>query len=264
MSPRKLLLNLFLASIAVNASLGIWALLVDDFGETQGKILASSFLVSAAMLSALINAPAIGRRVRWPAPLAGAVAGAAGFSLFIVLLWVEPDGESWFKLAGSLLVVAGAATLAGSLAMVGLADRFIVLERITDALIALLAATILITIWGEVDEDWMGRLIGVEAVLVAAFTLAIPAVARFGGPAGRPPATGPPAIRFCPACGNPVTERPLGTGVVGSCGRCGLIFDVVAGMSSNRSADPADRWEERPLALRGSRSSREADSEVTR
>ncbi len=264
MSPRKLLLNLFLVSIAINALLGIWALLVDDFGDTQGKILASSFLVSAAMLSALINAPAIGRRVHWPAPAGGAVAGAAGFTLFLVLLWFEPDGQFWYKLAGSLLVVAGAATLAGSLAMIGLPNRFSVLERITDALIATLATTILVAIWGEVDAEWMARLIGIEAVLVAAFTLAIPALARFGGSAVRPATTGPPAIRFCPSCGSSVAERPLGTGVGSSCGRCGLRFDVVVGLSNHRSSDRAGRWGDRPLTLRESRPSREADGQVTR
>ena len=95
-NPARLLVRLFIASIVVNALLGIWALLAGDFGETQGKVLATSFLVSAAMLCVLVNAPATGRRVRWPAPVIGAGAGAAGFAGFIVMLWAEVEAVGWF------------------------------------------------------------------------------------------------------------------------------------------------------------------------
>ena len=69
LSRRRLWLNLFLTSIAVNAVLGIWALLVDDFGEIQGKILTSSFLVSATMVGLLMNAVPMRERVLWPLPV---------------------------------------------------------------------------------------------------------------------------------------------------------------------------------------------------
>ena len=148
-SLTRLFLRLFVASIVVNAVLGIWALLAGDFGDTQGKVLATSFLVSAAMLSVLLNSPAIGRRALWPAPLVGAAAGAAGFALFTVLLWADADEALWFRLAGSLLVVAAAATLSSSLALVprGGGPRW--LPAVADLLIAILAVTAVAGIWFE-------------------------------------------------------------------------------------------------------------------
>ncbi len=231
-SSTRIFLNLFILSVVVNAVLGIWALLVGDFGDTQGKVLGTSFLVSAAMLSALVNAPAIRRRRLWPVPAVGAAAGASGFALFIVLIWAEADDESWFKLAGSALVVAVAATLASTLALIVLADRYRLLQPVARGLIAVLAVAILIAIWGEPDMDWYARLIGVVSVLVAAVTLLIPAVSRFGSgglgaephPDLRPDGR---AVRYCPSCGREVEHRALGSGEVNICGNCGLGFQVV-------------------------------------
>ena len=181
-SSTRLFLNFFVVSVLVNAVLGIWALLSGEFGETQGKVLGTSFLVSVAMLSVLVNIPALRRRALWPAPAFGATAGASGFALFIVLMWTEAGDDRWFKLAGSFLVVAAGATLASSLALLTKPASLRWLQAVGNALITLLAFTVLYGLWFEPDNDWFGRLIGVEGVLVAALTLLIPVLSRFASP----------------------------------------------------------------------------------
>lgn len=188
--PQKVLLRVFLASIAVNALLGIWALLAGEFGETQGKVLATSLMVSAGMLSVLINGAPLQRRVLWPVPAVAAVAGAATFALFIVLMWAEVDSEDPLKLGFSGLVVAAGGTLAGLLALFRLRPEHAPVQLVTLGLIALLVVTVLVGIWGEIDGSWYGRTVGVESVLVAAFSLAVPVLWRFGA---RP--EGPPSAR---------------------------------------------------------------------
>jgi hypothetical protein len=214
--PASLFLKLFVASVLANAVLGIWALLSGDFGETQGKVLGTSFLVSAAMFSVLVNVPAVRRRALWPAPLLGAVAGASGFALFIVLVWTEPGDDRWFKLAGSFLVIAAAATLASSLGLITLPARLHWLQPVINVLITLLGSTILVGLWTEPDVEWYARLVGIEGVLVAAMTLLIPVLARFSpfrhqatSSEGTP--AGPAMVRFCPSCGRPVAHSQLGT-----------------------------------------------------
>ncbi|MGH1506255.1 MAG: hypothetical protein ACRBI6_22080, partial [Acidimicrobiales bacterium] len=112
---RTVFVRVFVGSVAVNAVLGIWALLSSDFGETQGKVLLTSFLVSAAMLSVLVNTPAMRRRVAWPAPHVGAATGAIGFVLLIGFVWFDPGADAWWKTVGSLLTVAAGATLGANL-----------------------------------------------------------------------------------------------------------------------------------------------------
>ncbi|MDH3300560.1 MAG: hypothetical protein OES24_08645 [Acidimicrobiia bacterium] len=230
LSSTRLFLGLFVTSILANAVLGIWALLSGDFGETQGKILGTSFLVSAAMLSILINIPASRRRVLWPAPLVGGGAGALGFVLFIALIWAEPDGENWFRLAGSLLVVAAGATLASSLALIDSPGRLRLVHPIVDSLIAVLAVTVIYGLWLEPDTESYARLVGVEGVLVAAATLLVPVLSRFASrrevDRGMVPLAGAPAVRFCPSCGGPVQPQPLGSETATVCDRCGLGFMV--------------------------------------
>lgn len=213
-SSTSLFLRLLVVSVLVNAVLGIWALLSGDFGETQGKIVGTSFLVSAAMLSVLVNLPALRKRALWPAPLMGVVFGAAGFALFIVLVWIEPDDDIWFKLAGSLLVVAVAATLTSSLDLITLSSQLRWLQLFSGFLITSLAITIVAGLWAEPDASWYARLVGIEGVLVAATTLLIPVLARFSF--GRQPETsgqalpgGPSTVRFCPSCGRPVAHSPV-------------------------------------------------------
>lgn len=246
-------MNLFVVSILANALLGIWALLAGDFGETQGKVLGTSFLASAAMLSVLINIPAIRRRARFPAPLAGAISGATGFTLFIALMWIEPADDGWFKLAGSFLVVAAAATLVSSLALVAMPAHRQWLQSVADGLITILAVTVLVGLWTEPDVDWYPRLLGIEGVLVAAMTLLLPVLSRFSParpdePAGDAVPPGPPEVRFCPSCGQPVAPGPLGTGVATHCEACGLTFAVTRAAEAVSGSipgtdDTADRVE---------------------
>lgn len=233
LASKRLFLNLFVVSILVNTVLGIWALLAGDFGHTQGKVLGTSFLVSAAMLSVLVNLAAIRRRPLWPAPLVGAISGASGFALFIVLVWTEPGDDRWFKVAGSFLVVAAAATLASGLALIATPARIRWSRPVGNALIGLLGFTVVVGLWAEPDADWYARLVGVQGVLVAAMTLLIPVLSRFTSPrhqaaSGAAIAPGPPIVRFCPSCGRPVAHGPLGSGVPTACDACGLAFEVKA------------------------------------
>ncbi|MDH3679452.1 MAG: CBS domain-containing protein [Acidimicrobiia bacterium] len=177
---RRLALRVFLVSIAVNAALGIWALLTDEFGQTEGKVLVTSLLVSAAMLSVLVNAAPLQRRAVWPVPAVAAASAVGSIGLFIVLLWAEIDHEVPLKLAASGLVVAAAATLVSLIALLPLRPDHRPVRWLHGGLVGLLTATVLWGIWAELDSSWYGRTVGVESVLVAALTVAIPVLGRFG------------------------------------------------------------------------------------
>ncbi|MCB0872646.1 MAG: hypothetical protein H6531_06950 [Actinobacteria bacterium] len=242
-TPTRMLLRLFVVSVLVNAVLGIWALLAPGrFGETQGKVLGTSFLVSAAMLSVLVNAPAIRLRVRWPAPAIGAVAGASGFALLTVLVWTEPGGERWYKLMGTLLVAAAALTLVSSLGLLPPLARLRWLPAVADLLIGLLALAIIVALWFDMDTPGYARLIGVLAVLVAAVTLLLPVLSRFSGfravsePA--PPGRLAADVRYCPVCGAPIDVGPAAPPASTTCGICGLTFQVtLVSESARRDGD---------------------------
>ncbi len=191
---RRWLLRGFLGSIAVNAGLGIWALLAGDFGQVEAKVLATSLLVSGAMLSILVNGAPLERRVLWPLPVVAAVTASGSLCLVIGLMWAEIDNDAAAKVVFSGLIVAAGATLSCLLALVALSPQHEPLRLADYGLIALFGLTALWGLWGEVDRDWYGRVLGIESVLVAAATVAIPVLGRFrsdvglstGAPSGRP------------------------------------------------------------------------------
>ena len=138
-------------------------------------------------------------------------------------------------------MVAAATTLAASLALVPASGPLRWLPPLTDGLIAALAVTIVFGIWAEPDADWYPRLLGVEGVLVAAATLLLPVLSRFGGGRSEPrpsPVEGY-AIRFCPSCGRPVDHRPIGSGRSVVCDGCGLAFEVAVTSRSDRPGTPS-------------------------
>lgn len=196
----------FLASVTVNAVLGIWALVSTDFAATQGKVLATSFCVSGAMLGVLVNGPAMAQRVRWPAPAVGAASAAAGFVLLIVIVWAEPHAMWWSKALASLLMGSVGASLIGLIGLLVLQPRY---EPVR---LAQLAATVVLVgsgtaaVWAAIDAEWVIRTIGVESVLVAALTLIVPALARYRPP--QQPSIDPTSkVVVCPQCGTHIDLR---------------------------------------------------------
>lgn len=208
MSPAatRLGVRLFTVSVGINAALGIVALLGGAFGDLQGRVLATSFLVSAAMGSVLVNVPAQRRPIRPPLPLVGAIGGAGGFSILILMAWIDDVPEPLLKLAASGLTVGAAATLAAALRLVGHPATARWLSAVTEAAIAALAATILLVVWGGGGGGtWIARLIGIESVVVAAGTLLLPVLTRFSSSRD----AGPPGTITCPHCGEPIDVAAL-------------------------------------------------------
>ena len=229
---RHPVLRLFVALVTVNAVLGIWALLAGDFGRTQGRVLGTSLFVTAAMIGVLVNVVPTRRRVMWPLPPVSAALLVVAFALYIVFVWVTGVSESWVKLATSGLILGVAGSLVGLLGLVPLRTEHRRLEQVDDVLIGLLAATVIYMMWSEGGGgEVLGRILGVEAVLVAAITLVIPVVSHYLPPEVPSPGEGAGAtgartsIRYCPACGA-VLDHPVEPGVAALCDSCGLRFEV--------------------------------------
>jgi MFS family permease len=232
---RRAGLGVFFASVTVNAVLGIVAVLSPDFGDTQGKILATSLCVTGAVLLALACEPAWERGLLGLVPLTGAVLGTAGFALAIGAIWAEPTSDTYGRLQFSVLAYAGACVLASLLALAALAPRRAWLPRVTYGLLAI-GATMFATLpWLEDDApEWFLRTFGVVMIVLAAFVVTIPVLhwidrrelAAIGSVAGE--------VHYCPYCGNGISAELDSEAV---CGRCGREF-VVHAHEATRASSP--------------------------
>lgn len=221
---RRAGLAIFFVSVSVNAVLGIVAVLTPDFGETQGKILATSLCVTGAVLVALACEPAWERGRLGVVPLAGALLGTIGFALAIGGIWAEPAGDTYGRVQGSVLAYAIACVLASLLVLAPVAPRRAWIPKVTYALLAV-GATLFATLpWlGESPPGWFLRTFGVVMIVLAAFVVSIPVLhwvdrrelAALGSSAAE--------VRYCPYCGAGMTaELDAET----RCGRCGREFVV--------------------------------------
>lgn len=224
---RRWLLWLLVGSVAVNAALGIAALLSGDFGDLERNVLLTSLCVSGAGVIGLACAPAIDRRRLWPAPWLGVLAGIAGFALLIVGIWPADPPDWVMQLGGTLLVTAAALAWASLVSLARLAPRFRWAMPAAVVLVIVLAAMFVPLIWelGE-ESEWYGRALGVVAVLAAALALLVPILHRASR--GEVAAEAEVGVGFCPRCGSRLAARPP-VGAEGSCRRCGARFTVSFG-----------------------------------
>ena len=169
---RRIGLGVFFASVAVNAVLGIYALLAPNWGDTQTKILLTSLCVTGAVLLALANEPAWERRLLGPVPYAGATLGAAAFAMTIVAIWTETENETAGKALGSTFTIAVACTVASLVALVRLPPGHEWVVRVTLGLLGV-GAAIDALVWWLPGNETVGKAMGSTFAIAVACALAI-------------------------------------------------------------------------------------------
>jgi hypothetical protein len=218
---RRIGLTIFFVSVAVNAGLGIYAVLAPGFGETQAKILGTSLCVTATVLLGLACEPAWERRRLGPVPVAGAMLGAMGFALAIVLIWAQPESETWAKVMTTALTASFAGVAASLLALTRLAPRHQWVFTATLALLAVAAGMFSAVPWVGEPGEWYVRALGVVMIVLAAFVVTVPVLHWIDR--GALAVAEAAAVAYCPFCGHPLSGDE---GDELACSRCRQEFTV--------------------------------------
>lgn len=168
MSGKQLLVSLTITSLAATAALAIGVLLLGDFGETEGRVLATTLAISVSGLLALPAAVLLeqGRST----VLAGATIAltTASFVTFEYLLWLAEDNENGWKLVGTLAAATAASTQASALtSRTRPGDRQSVRAVYISAIgvVLIVAAMVIVAIWNEIDDGGYYRALAALAVL---------------------------------------------------------------------------------------------------
>lgn len=216
-------LHVMLASVAASALMGSYAVLSEDFGETEEKLLLSTLSVFGTSMIVLACGVAWERGRLGVVPPLGVALGLLGLVLLLVVIWAEPDTDSEVLSRGLLteITLALAATHASLVGIFGVGRRYAVAPIAAYALNALLTTLSIMWIvwepdWGDAVWRWYGTLF----VLLIAVTIAIPVLRRLEGAADDEERAGAVA-RFCPVCG--AALDPPGAA---ECAACGARFDV--------------------------------------
>jgi hypothetical protein len=218
---RRLAVTVFFVSVAVNAALGVAALVLGEFSETHARALGTSLAVTGAFLIALSCLPAWERWRLGPVPTIGTCLGFVAFTFVIVGLWSGTDSDVFARTMGTLMTSAVACAVACLLSIPTLAPRFRPALTAALLLIAIAGVMVVVGMWLDPSSSWYARSLGVVAVLLAAVAVSIPVLHRIGGPQRR----GSVDTSFCPFCGAEHRAEPEQPTV---CGHCGARFTVLS------------------------------------
>jgi hypothetical protein len=220
---RRLGIAAFFVSVAVNAGLGIYAVLAPGFGETQGKILGTSLCVTGAVLVAMACEPAWERKLLGPVPPVASALGAVAFTFTIVGMWVEPDSDVWAKTMITIFTLSVAGVAASLIVLARVAPRHLWLVKATFVLLAVGSGMYALLPWfGDDPGEWFVRSLAVTMIALAAFVVTVPVVHWLDrGALAAAEATG--VVRFCPYCGRKLAGD---VDVRLSCTQCGRGFTI--------------------------------------
>ena len=216
---KRIALYVLIGSVVVSALLGIWALLVGEFGRLEGKVLITSLCISGASILAMICGVAWERCPVRLLPPTGLALAVLGFALLIVLVWVEADSEHAWKASGSILLLATAAAHGALLSLARLRRPHRWLFPAAYGSSALLAILVLVAMWGEIEDERIWRWTGVFSILLCAFTILVPVFQRMDRAAAARDESRVIAdrVRFCPRCGAAM-DAAFGDVICASCG----------------------------------------------
>jgi hypothetical protein len=211
----RTLRGVILASIAIGAVVAIVALLGVEVGDTGWKIVGTAFSITGAALVALPSVAAWEREKLGWLPVVGVAAAVIGFALVIGGIWFEPDIDMAWKLPVTFIIIAVAISGASLLEFARLGSRQHWVLTATRVMLGVVAAMLMVAVWGEIDESGYWRGFGVASVLLAASLASVPVLHRSS--------RGVETANYCPICGAP-SDAAIGERTV--CPMCDRRYRV--------------------------------------
>jgi len=191
---RPVVVRVVIGSFSLAALMGIAVLLgAGGFGETEGRILATTVIVGIESLAVLCYLAVSGRSAE-SVGAAGAVVSTVPFGIALALTWADNvGGDALWQTFGVTLTVA--ASLAQVSLLLSRDHRQPWLLTGTLAAISVVALMIIgpiLHVGGDDDLYW--RLFGVVAILDALGTIALIALSLFSGSAASAPSPSEPPV----------------------------------------------------------------------
>jgi hypothetical protein len=174
MPARRIFLRIFVGFLILTALIAICCVLSGDFGEFEVKILASTFMVSAASICSMSCAAFIEKRRKRGFGLAGMTCAAIAALMLISGMWLEIDEELYWKSAITSVVLAAALAHAFLLILPDLDFNHRWTQIASPISIGILAIQIIVAVWGEIDSEGYYKLLAVVSIIVVLFTLVVP------------------------------------------------------------------------------------------
>jgi hypothetical protein len=176
---KKLFLYLLIASVAFSALMGIGVILLGNFGETESKILLTTFIITVTSILGLACGAYLETRRGDVLPISGIVMAIASAILWIIFTWAGgavPFEKTFVKIALTTTLLAAVCSHISLLSIARLDPKFqwsLYAAHFADWS---LTAILLLIIWADLNTNsgFVGRLIGILSIIIAALTIITP------------------------------------------------------------------------------------------
>ncbi|MDQ3017093.1 MAG: hypothetical protein M3R25_10310 [Bacteroidota bacterium] len=173
---KKYFLTTLVGALSISALIGIYIFLVGDFGETEGKILATTLSLGGFSLLGLACAASINKPKLRTFSKAGMIFSVIGLLLTISIIWeiLDPD-DTWMTTVMFLILSFSFAHVSLLLLISPKTKGVKIVLTATIVCIGIVAVMLIKTTFNEFnDGDFYLRLLGVFAILDALGTITTP------------------------------------------------------------------------------------------
>ncbi|MGD9630891.1 MAG: hypothetical protein AB7V18_16760 [Pyrinomonadaceae bacterium] len=177
MDLKRLFLVTLVLSVVVSAAIGIVVILIGNFGEFETKVLLTTLTITVTSILGLACGAYLETGRGRMLPSAGIVLAIVSAVMWIILIWqMRIENDTYIKSLMSATLFAASCSHISLLSLARLERKFIWSRYVAHIAIWALTAFLLYFIWtnGNIDEDLMGRVIGVLGIIIAALTVITP------------------------------------------------------------------------------------------
>lgn len=177
MNLKRLFLYTLIGSVAVSAVLGIGVILFGSFGELEGRVLTTTFTITLTSILGLACGAYYDSKNARALPGAGISFSLIAAVLGIYMIWAGDGGiEAVWKAAATASLIATSCALLCLISLATLDRRFLWSRHLIYTAVSILSAILLFILWFEPESssDFVGRLIGVLSIIIAALTVVTP------------------------------------------------------------------------------------------
>jgi hypothetical protein len=177
-SIKKLFLYSFVLSVIFSSLMGIIALLADQLGQMEQKIILTTISIALSSVLGLACGAYLEKANTRRLPIVGIFLAIGAAVLVIFGIWTDQDSVHYWKPTVSCSIAAVAVAHISLLSIFNLARRFTISIPIAYIVILGLAGILISIILLEIDNEEIMRLVGVVGIMVAAISIIIPVFHR--------------------------------------------------------------------------------------
>ncbi|MFT3743660.1 MAG: hypothetical protein QM785_05120 [Pyrinomonadaceae bacterium] len=181
MNLRKIFLYTLIISVAVSAVLGIGVILFGSFGELESRVLMTTFTITLTSILGLACGAYYESKQARILPVTGIVFSLLAAMIGIYLIWAGDGGvDAIWKSAATASLLATSIALLCLISLATLDKRFGWSRTLIYISVTLLSAILLYILWFEPESssDFVGRIIAVLSIVIAALTVMTPVFHR--------------------------------------------------------------------------------------